>query len=221
MNDPFTEPSGTREEILGAAFHALCRHGYTDLTIQRIGEAFEKSPTLVYHHYDGKDDLLLDLLEFLLDDFEETVSADSFDMSPRSRIVAYVLAMSDPGAVDHEDAPDTRFLRAVVELRAQAAHDEAYRDHFDRSDRVFDRFLERSVREAAAELRAATGDSGTTEGSAVQEPVDPTEVAATIGTLATGGTFRRATTNDRGWVAGVMAGTERYLDATLPGVVVE
>jgi len=219
--DPFAEPAGTREEILGAAFHALCQHGYADLTIQRIGEAFEKSPTLVYHHYDGKDELLLDLLEFLLDDFEETVSAGSFDMSPRRRIIAYVLAMSDPGTVDHEDAPDTRFLRAVVELRAQAAHDEAYRDHFDRSDRVFDRFLERSVREAAAELRAASQGAGTAGRSDPTETADPTEVAAMIGTLATGGTFRRATTNDRGWVAGVMAGTERYLDATLPVVVVE
>ncbi len=227
MKDPFAEPADTREEILEAAFHALCRHGYADLTIQRIGETFEKSPTLVYHHYDGKDELLVDLLAFLLDGFEESVSTGSFDLPPRERIVAYVLAMSDPGGVDHADAPDARFLRAVVELRAQAANDEAYRDHFDRSDRVFDRFLERSVREAAAEVRSAedvrTDDEGVPadDGPDAAGTIAPAEVVAVIGTLAVGGTFRRVTTNDREWVDGVTAGVGRYLDVTLPNVALE
>ncbi|OYR82216.1 TetR family transcriptional regulator, partial [Halorubrum ezzemoulense] len=70
MNDPFAEPSDTRQAILGAAFRALCEHGYANVTIQRIGDEFDKSPSLVYHHYDGKDDLLIDLLGFLLDEFE-------------------------------------------------------------------------------------------------------------------------------------------------------
>ncbi|MFC5134612.1 MULTISPECIES: TetR/AcrR family transcriptional regulator [Haloferacaceae] len=213
MDDPFTEPADTREAILGAAFRALCEHGYADLTIKRIGEAFEKSPSLVYHHYDGKDGLLVDLLEYLLERFETAVSEDAFDLPPRARLDAYVAAMTDPGGVDDEYAPDGRFLVAMVELRAQAATDEAYREHFDRSDRVFRRFLERSVREAAAEPVANAETSPERN-----DDVDPAAVAATLQTLATGAMLRWATTTDREWTVAVREEASRYLSRTLPAV---
>ncbi|MBP1923071.1 AcrR family transcriptional regulator [Halorubrum alkaliphilum] len=223
MEDPFAEPTDTREAILGAAFRALCEHGYADLTIKRIGEEFEKSPSLVYHHYDGKDELLVDLLEYLLDGFESALAADAFDLSPRARLDAYVAAMTDPTSVDAEHAPDARFLTAVVELRAQAATDAAYRAHFDRSDRVFHRFLERSVREAAVAVRTddpadpRDGDDSADprEGD---ESVTPAEVAATLQALSSGAMLRWATTNDRDWVDDVGRGIDRYLSTTLPSV---
>jgi AcrR family transcriptional regulator len=217
MNDPFAEPADTRQAILGAAFRALCAHGYADLTISRIGEEFDKSPSLVYHHYDGKDELLVDLLGFLLDGFEASVSSDAFDLSPRDRIDAYISATLDPGSVDDAYAPDGRFMTAIVELRAQAATDDAYRDHFDRSDRVFGAFLETAVRDAAADLQTTTG-SDTVVDSDDAEPLDAAEVAATLQTFATGGMLRWATTADRDWVAPSRAGIDRYLLTALPRV---
>jgi AcrR family transcriptional regulator len=217
MNDPFAEPTDTRQAILGAAFRALCEHGYADLTISRIGEEFDKSPSLVYHHYEGKDELLVDLLGFLLDGFEASMSREEFDLTPRERLDAYLAATTDPGSVDDEYAPDAQFLTVIVELRAQAASDDAYRDHFDRSDRVFETFLERAVREAAADLDAevpadASGDA---------PPVTPAEVAATLQTLAAGGMLRWATSADRGWVDHARRGGRRYLETMLPRVDVD
>ncbi|WP_418283140.1 TetR/AcrR family transcriptional regulator [Halorubrum sp. DTA98] len=233
MNDPFSEPADTREEILGAAYHALCEHGYSDLTIQRIGDEFEKSPSLVYHHYDGKDELLVDLLGFLLTGFEETLSAETCETPPRERIDGYVRAMTDPDSID-EHGPNSRFFRALVELRAQAAHNDAYRGHFDRSDRVFRSFLERAVRDAAgdAERRTPVDDTreADTRGTDVRtedtrgdevRAVPPREVASTVQTLATGGMLRWATTSDREWVEDARNGIHRYLDATLPHVTTE
>jgi len=222
MHDPFAEPTDTRQAILGAAFRALCEHGYADLTISRIGEEFDKSPSLVYHHYDGKDELLVDLLGFLLDGFESSLSAGEFDLPPRERLDAYLAATTRPGSVDDEHAPDAEFLTAIVELRAQAASDDAYRDHFDRSDRVFGRFLEESVREAAADLDADPADAGDVDtGGDAADPVTPAEVAATLQTLATGGMLRWATTGDRGWVDDARRGGRRYLNAMLPRVDAE
>jgi len=225
VNDPFAEPSGSREEILKAAYRALCRYGYADLTIQRIGGEFEKSPTLIYHHYGSKDELLVDLLAFLLDDFEERISVESFDLPPRQRIVAYVRAMCDPTGIDDEDAPDAAFLRAVVELRTQATHDRAYREHFERSDRVFGRFLERSVREAAEALEpAAAGADGEPSVDGERDDGDvptPDAVASLVMTVASGGTFRWATMSENAWTEDVIDGVERYLDAVLPLIVVE
>lgn len=197
MKDPFAEPADTRQAILGAAFRALCEHGYADLTIKRIGEEFDKSPSLVYHHYDGKDELLVDLLEFLLDGFEESVSSDAFDLTPEERLDAYVAATIDPDSIAGEHGPDGRFMTVIVELRAQAATDDAYRDHFDRSDRVFGSFLERAVREAAAEVREGAqseAPAGAEAPSPGDDPIPPAEVASTLQTLATGGMLRWATT---------------------------
>ena len=226
MQDPFAAPSDTRQAILGAAFRALCDHGYADLTISRIGEEFDKSPSLVYHHYDGKDELLVDLLGFLLDGFEASVGSDEFDLSARDRIDAYVSATLNPGSVDDAYAPDAKFMTAIVELRAQAASDEAYREHFDRSDRVFSAFLETAVREAAADGSGDDkfGDESGDEplrGSDHLDAVTPEEVAGTVQTLATGGMVRWVTTTDRDWVAPTRAGIDRYVDATLPRVAVD
>lgn len=222
MYAPFVASSDTRQAILAAAFSALCEHGYADLTISRIGEEFDKSPSLVYHHYDGKDELLVDLLEFLLDGFEESISTGGFDLSPRERIDTYVAATIDPGSVDDEYAPDAQFLTAILELRAQAASDDAYRDHFDRSDRVFGDFLEESIREAAAEREARRDDERTTDRDAsAPDAIDPAEVASTLQTLATGGMLRWATTSDRDWVDHTRSGIDRYLETVLPKVDVE
>ena len=229
MDDPFAEPSNTRQAILGAAFRALCEHGYASVTIQRIGDEFDKSPSLVYHHYDGKDDLLVDLLEFLLDEFEASVAGGSlggspdaedaaettpeaaFDRSARDQLDDYLTAAVDPASLDQAYAPDARFVTVMTELRSQAANDEAYREHFDRSDRVFGEYLERLVREAAAEVSREAAEAADDEGS-----VTASEVAATLQTFATGGMFRWATTNDEAWEADSRAGIDRYLEAMLP-----
>jgi len=218
MNDPFAEPTDTRQAILGAAFRALCEHGYADLTISRIGEEFDKSPSLVYHHYDGKDDLLVDLLEFLLDDFEASLSGEQFAVTPRERLDAYLAATTDPASVDDEYAPDGQFLAAIVELRAQATTDEAYCDHCERRDRVFEAFVERAVREIALERDGdrSGGPEGDRDPDETAPSVAPAEVAATIQTLATGGMLRWATTADRDWVDDTRNGAQRYLEAMLP-----
>lgn len=137
--DSFLESTdGTREESMCATYLALCEHGYADLTIQRIGEEFPKSKSLIYHHYDGKDKLLRDFLSFMLTQFE--------DAAPFEDAMPFEDA-DDPGdhldaILDHALAPsasETRreFTRAMIELRGQAAHDAKYREQFTRHDRFF------------------------------------------------------------------------------------
>ena len=232
MDHPFAEPSDTRQAILGAAFRALCEHGYANVTIKRIGDEFDKSPSLVYHHYDGKDELLIDLLEFLLAEFEGSIAgerrpdsggsgapadaSEAFDRSAREQLDAYLTATTDPGSIDDEYAPDAQFFTVMTELRAQAASDEAYRDHFDRSDRVLEEYLEALVREAAVEVAPEDGAAGPTGPAQEAETVDPEEVAATLQTFALGSTFRTTTTVGAEWVGGARAGIDRYLESVLP-----
>ena len=175
-NGLFDAPQDTRGEIMRATYFALCEYGYADLTIQRISEEFPKSKSLIYHHYAGKDELLLDFLQFVVDRFEETVpfeDADGADAHLRS-ILDHVLATPLP-------EQRHQFAKAMVELRAQAAHDERYREYFTRHDRFFrDRI-------------ASIIDSGIEEG--VFRDVDPSEAATFLVTSINGSMTERVTSN--------------------------
>lgn len=184
------EPTGTKEEMMQATYRALQEHGYADLTIQKIGDEFNKSKSLVYHHYDGKDELLLDFLEHMLERFEaDVIGDDSADADARlEQVLDHVLP---------ESPADDRvgFLRIMTEIRAQAAHDEAYRAHFTRSDQLFqDRF-------------ASLVRDGIDQG--VFRSVDADRVASFLLTAISGAMQRQATADDEA----VVTATRRELDA--------
>lgn len=184
------KPAGTKEEMMRATYRALQEHGYADLTIQKIGDEFSKSKSLVYHHYDGKDELLLDFLEHILERFESDVIGDESDEADArlEQILDHILP-------DSPDDDRLGFLRIMIEIRAQAAHDEAYREHFTRSDQLFqDRF---------ASLIRDGIDQG------VFRPVDADRVASFLLTAISGAMQRQATANDEA----VVTATRRELDA--------
>jgi len=188
-------PNGTREEIMRATYLALCEFGYADLTIQRIGAVFPKSTSLIYHHYDSKDELLLDLLEFVLERYEATLPVvETDDADERLRAL-----------VDHALAPSMstereRFVAAMVELRAQATHDDRYRDHFTRHDRFF--------RERIDDIVASGVDDGVFESG-------QTDAVATFLVSTITGTMTRQVTTDGIDVPGLRDQVDAYVEQTL------
>mgnify|MGYP006277867839 FL=1 len=173
--DPFlAEPADTREAIMQATYRALCEHGYAGLTISRIAEDFSKSKSLLYHHYESKDELLLDFLAFMLERFQAAVPEGRTD-PPEERLEAVL----ETSLSADEDGPDLEFLRAMTELRAQAAHDERFRDHFKTHDRVF--------RETLVEI----GEDGIESG--VFRDVDAEQVATFLFATLAGGMNQQAT----------------------------
>jgi AcrR family transcriptional regulator len=168
------DPETTRESIMRATYLALCEHGYAGLTIQRIGESFDKSKSLLYHHYDDKDELLLAFLQFMLEE-HETSMLDLPDADAVERLDAVLDVMLAPSlSEEHWD-----FTAAMVELRAQAAHDERYREQFAEHDRAFCDQLVGIVEDGI--------ESGTFRA------VDPEAVAAFVDTAVAGAMTRRVT----------------------------
>ena len=161
-----------------ATYRALCKHGYADLTIQRIGDEFDKSKSLLYHHYDGKDALLVDFLGFMLERFEENATAlDGDDAYAR---LQSIIDFHLPRELDAERA---EFTRAMVELRSQATHDPAYREQFTRSDGHLQSRIADVVRE------------GIDEG-VFRDDVDPDDAAASLWSGLYGAIALRATTDN-------------------------
>ncbi|MFT4890863.1 MAG: AcrR family transcriptional regulator [Halobacteriales archaeon] len=192
-------PDDTRTEILEATYRALCEHGYDDLTIQKIGEQFGKSTSLVYHHYEGKDDLLVDFMGYMLERFEADVPFEDVE-DPWSKLEDVL----DHALAPTLDAERENLTSAMIELRAQAAHDPAYREAFSRHDRFFHDRL------------AAIVSQGIDQG--VFREVDPERVAALLQTTFNGAMMQRVTTDpDDGGVSveDVRAELEAVLEASL------
>jgi AcrR family transcriptional regulator len=57
------EREEVRRKILDAAHDLFAREGYDRVTMRRIAEAIEYSPTTIYNHFEDKDDLVQSLCE--------------------------------------------------------------------------------------------------------------------------------------------------------------
>lgn len=194
---PFLDdPEDTREEIMHATYHALREHGYADLTMSRIAAQFPKSKSLLYHHYDGKDELLLEFLDFMLAGAEERIPDPGDD--PAGRLDAMLDHALDPAPSPERLA----FESAMVELRAQGVTDERYREAFARHDAFFRGHIAEAVR------------AGIERG--VFDDADPERIANFVHTTVEGVSPRRAAGDaDAEDVRAIRAELEAYLDATL------
>ena len=193
--DPFRDlgdGNGTRVALMKATYEALSEHGYADLTIERIGEEFEKSVSLVYHHYDSKDALLVDFLEFILDRFEADVAFDERD-DARARLRALFDRVLSASIDDERRA----LMGAITELRAQAPHNEAFREQFARSDRFFHARI------------AAIIEAGIDQG--VFRDVDPDRTAELLLTTINGAMIGRVTTAEEAPIRAVRAELDEYV----------
>ncbi|MEF8772283.1 TetR/AcrR family transcriptional regulator [Halodesulfurarchaeum sp.] len=194
-NSFLDDPEDTREAIMKATYEALCEHGYAGLTIARIADDFEKSKSLLYHHYDSKDELLLDFLSYMLEEFERTVPGTATKPADERLQTVFDHSLSSTPGDESLD-----FMRAMVELRAQAAHDDRFRDHFTDNDQV--------VHDKLVEILA----DGIEEG--VFRDVDEDQVASFLLATLSGGMNQRVTSKI-GQERRVMAELDRYVDAVL------
>jgi AcrR family transcriptional regulator len=189
----FSKTSGTREEILESTFHALCEHGYAELTISKIGDHFDKSQSLIYNHYENKDDLLLDLLEYILEELESQVPLST--QSQRD----YMSEIIDEIFGD-TDGSNAQFSKAVLELRAQTAHNDEYRELFNRSDEFVRKQIALVIRE------------GNEQG--VFNVEQPKQAAALFQTVIVG-IQGQQTTDDMNMIGSTKSEFQRYVDQCL------
>lgn len=150
--------AGTRTDIMEATFDALSKHGYADLTIQTIADEFEKSKSLLYYHYETKDALMVDFLEFILEGFTTQVEMEGEEEAP-DRLWTVVELLLPPDV--HEDEEARRLRRALLELRMQAPYDEAYARRFEEMDELltatFEAIISEGVDDGTFDVDPATG----------------------------------------------------------------
>ena len=124
------ETDDVHEAIHAATYRALCKHGYSATTIQHIADEFEKSKSLLYYHYEDKDELFAEFMRDLLDCLAEELTVEEEDPYDALRTLVDRLV---PVPMDESDR---QFRRVLLEIRTRAPYDETYRDQFRRSDEL-------------------------------------------------------------------------------------
>lgn len=171
-----TSSPEAHEAIMDATYDALLEHGFADLTMQDIADEAEKSKSLLHYHYDTKQDLLVEFLEHLIERGEERAHEHADD-PPREHLREFVAG----GLVDN-DEEDWAFVTAVLELEAQALHDETYREQLARNEAMLRDHIADIVRDGIE-----TGDF---------RDVDPESTARLILTAIDGARTQRVVLDD-------------------------
>ena len=118
----------TRDAIMLATYEALCEEGYSDLTAQSIADRTDRSKSALFYHYDSREDLVADFIEYLIEGFAARVERTR-EQPPLERLAAFVdWFLADP------DDDDLAFHTAFLELRAQAPYNDVYREKLRESD---------------------------------------------------------------------------------------
>ncbi|ELZ75959.1 TetR/AcrR family transcriptional regulator [Haloferax sp. Atlit-6N] len=178
---------GTKQRIREAAFRALSEHGYADLTIKDIGEELGQNPSIIYHYFDSKDELLLSMLDdfvgiFVGQRLERPVTDAGAELRTFVEQVLHPSTAQLEAAMHSPPADiETATARVFVELWAHATWDDAFREETTRVDG--------RMRDALTHVIEAGIENGQFR------PVDPELTATHVLFLLKQGLHTRSTTN--------------------------
>lgn len=190
----FEDTDDTHTALMRATYDALCKHGYAGLTIQRIGDEFPKSKSLLYQHYDGKDELLEAFLGFMVEHFETKAERPiDAETSALEQLQTFLDHLLDPA---HDE-----FMCAMLELRAQVAHNENYRNQFMKTDQIFHEHLTAVIRSGI-------------EQDAFRD-VDADQMAELLLTTFHGALLRQVTTENSEWMQAVGNELDEFIHSRL------
>ncbi|WP_222913108.1 TetR family transcriptional regulator C-terminal domain-containing protein [Natrinema sp. SYSU A 869] len=193
-DSPESSPSDPNEQIMRATYQALREHGYADLTMKQIAEAYGKSTAAIHYHYDTKDDLLAAFLDYLLDQFQETVhEVETTDPEHRLELLLDKLLVEPE---DHQD-----LLIAMLEMRSQAPYNDTFSERFQQNDEYIRYMLTTVI------------DHGITDG--VFTDVDAEHVSLALMTIVDGARTREVVLDDTNALATARRTADEYVTAVL------
>lgn len=185
-----------KAEIMRATYRALIEQGYSDLTIQGIADEFSKSKSLLYYHYDGKDDLLASFLGYATDRFRREIEVEIDEPEAQLR------ALVDRLVPESLDEDEYRVQVALLELRGETPHNERFREQYA--------VVDDTLKSVIADVLRRGIESGAFDADA-----DPDAEAEILVSILTGVRSRRLSTHERFPIAETRAALDAHLDRLL------
>lgn len=119
----------TEQQILDAALQAITTHGYANLTINDVSDEFEKSPSLIYHYFDSKDELIAELYDFLSEVYFDFIrEMDVEDPVERLRLLVEIVIFGD------EHTPDSDFYITIYEIMVHVPHSPILKEKYAKNE---------------------------------------------------------------------------------------
>jgi AcrR family transcriptional regulator len=147
-----SQPHESRyREILERAARLICQHGYEATSMQEIAESCGLTKAGLYHHIKTKEALLLAIMHYGMDLFEEMVIAKVSDITdPLARLRACMAR--NIALVTHDPSKEVTIILHEHQTLTGAAQRE-----INTRKKRYVRFLEASFREAieSGQVRAA------------------------------------------------------------------
>jgi AcrR family transcriptional regulator len=132
----------TEQQILEATLQALMTHGYANLTISDVSEEFEKSPSLIYHYFDSKDELIAELYDFLSGVYFDFVrEMDVEDPVDRLRLLIEIVLSGD------EYTPGEDFYISLYEIMVHVPHSSILREKYIQNEQKATNLMANILRE--------------------------------------------------------------------------
>lgn len=127
-------PDDTYEELLQATIAALSKHGYVKVGVRDIDEEFSKSRQLINHYFDGKDDLITELLLYLIEsgDGRWATSEDDDPLSRLNQTIDETLL-----GTQTDNPRFWPFVSAMYEIQSQAHYNQEHQELINQADARF------------------------------------------------------------------------------------
>lgn len=127
-------PDDTYEELIEATVAALYKKGYANLGVRDIDAEFSKSRQLINHYFDGKDELITELLVYIHEFDEQPLeSSDSDPVAKLNEDIDNILLGSGM-----DDDKFWMFMTVVYDIQSQAHHNS---DHQELINQISDEYI--------------------------------------------------------------------------------
>ncbi len=140
------ESENSKDQIMDATYRALCEHGYSDLSIQKIADEFEKGKSLIYYHFDDKQDLMNSFLDYMMEQLED---GETFCLEGLEKEEKFDKMLESSLGIGDEEMWE--FRKALMEIEAQTPHNEELAERFSRIDSFVQKKFEESLEELEVE----------------------------------------------------------------------
>ncbi|MFB6159098.1 MAG: TetR/AcrR family transcriptional regulator [Candidatus Nanohalobium sp.] len=137
---------GSREEIMDATCTALARHGYAETSIQDIADETGKSKSLIYHHFEDKEDLMLSFLEYLTEEIKQEYLVQDDSKTPEEQINEVIDA-----AIGIDGEKEWELRKSLFELRSTAAENLEFQEKFRKIDDMVKHRIQEIIQQTGAE----------------------------------------------------------------------
>jgi len=126
-----------------STYKALCKHGYANLTIEKIAKESEKGKSLIYYHFDNKEALILEFMDFMKDNLEELLSEIDSQGSDRVEEILELLLARDDDMWE--------FHKALIDIQGRAQFNEKLAEKFAEIDEMLENELEEALKDSGVE----------------------------------------------------------------------